>query len=29
MRSKNYERAYHVLDTFFARPPLAYTGGNG
>jgi pimeloyl-ACP methyl ester carboxylesterase len=25
MRSKNYERAYHVLDTFFARPALAYT----
>jgi pimeloyl-ACP methyl ester carboxylesterase len=29
MRSKNYERAYHVLDTFFARPALAYTGSNG
>lgn len=26
MRSKNWERAYHVLDTFFARPALAYTG---
>lgn len=29
MRSKNYERAYHVLDTFFARPALAYTGTTG
>ena len=26
MRSRNWERAYHVLDTFFARPALAYTG---
>ena len=26
MRSKNWERAYHVLDTFFSRPALAYTG---
>ena len=29
MRSKNYARAYDVLDTFFARPALAYTGANG
>jgi len=26
MRSKNWQRAYHVLDTFFDRPALAYTG---
>ena len=26
MRSKNWERAYHVLDTFFSRPALSYTG---
>jgi len=26
MRSKNWRRAYDVLDTFFARPALAYTG---
>ena len=26
MRSKNWRRAYHVLDTFFDRPALAYTG---
>jgi len=26
MRSKNWQRAYHVLDSFFDRPALAYTG---
>ena len=26
MRSKNWQRAYHVLDTFFDRPALVYTG---
>jgi alpha-beta hydrolase superfamily lysophospholipase len=26
MRSRNWQRAYHVLDTFFARPGLVYTG---
>ena len=26
MRSRNWERAYHVLDTFFSRPALSYTG---
>jgi alpha-beta hydrolase superfamily lysophospholipase len=26
MRSKNWQRAYHVLDTFFSRPALSYTG---
>jgi pimeloyl-ACP methyl ester carboxylesterase len=26
MRSKNWQRAYHVLDTFFDRPKLGYTG---
>jgi pimeloyl-ACP methyl ester carboxylesterase len=26
MRSRNYQRAYHVLDSFFDRPALQYTG---
>ena len=26
MRSKNWRRAYHVLDTFFDRPALGYSG---
>jgi len=26
MRSKNWQRAYHVLDSFFDRPALVYTG---
>ena len=26
MRSRNWQRAYHVLDSFFDRPGLVYTG---
>ena len=26
MRSKNWQRAYHVLDSFFDRPALLYRG---